>query len=104
MAEASFEEQRLQAEAEYLLKSREQEGIAKGYQAIVDALTSQPEAIIALEALKTQANVAESLGKSDNTLIIPNEAAGLFGAVNAAIKGLNIGKDLGFNNDKNTLE
>ena len=103
-AEGSFEEQRLQAEAQFLLKSREQEGIAKGYQAIVDALTSQPEAIIALEALKTQANVAESLGKSNNTLIIPSETAGLFGAVNAAIKGLNIGKDLGFDNGKKNTE
>ena len=104
MAEASFEEQRLEAEGQFLLKSREQEGIAKGYQAIVDALTSKPEAIIALEALKTQANVAESLGKSNNTLIIPSEAAGLFGAVNAAIRGLNIGKDLGFDNEKNTTK
>jgi regulator of protease activity HflC (stomatin/prohibitin superfamily) len=104
MAEASFEEQRLQAEAEFLLKSREQEGIAKGYKAIVDVLSDKSEAIIVLEALKTQANVAESLGKSNNTLIIPSEAAGLFGAVSAAIKGLNIGKDLGFDNGKNTTK
>ena len=100
-AEAKFEEQRLQAEAEFLLKSREQEGIAKGYQAIVDALSNNPDPIVALEALKTQANVAESLGKSENTLIIPTEAAGLFGAVNAAIKGLGIGKSLDMRNEDN---
>ena len=94
LAEAKFEEQRLQAEGDFLLRSREQEGIAKGYQAIVDALSKNAESIVALEALKTQASVAESLGKSNNTLIIPTEAAGLFGAVNAAIKGLDIGKSL----------
>jgi len=102
LAEAKFEEQRLQAEAEFLLKSREQEGIAKGYQAIVDALSNNPDPIVALEALKTQANVAESLGKSENTLIIPTEAAGLFGAVNAAIKGLGIGKSLDMRNEENS--
>lgn len=94
LAEAKFEEQRLQAEGDFLLKSREQEGIAKGYQAIVDALSKNAESIVALEALKAQASIAESLGKSNNTLIIPTEAAGLFGAVNAAIKGLDIGKSL----------
>jgi regulator of protease activity HflC (stomatin/prohibitin superfamily) len=94
LAEAKFEEQRLQAEGDFLLKSREQEGIAKGYQAIVDALSKNAESIVALEALKAQTSIAESLGKSNNTLIIPTEAAGLFGAVNAAIKGLDIGKSL----------
>jgi len=34
-------------------------------------------------------------------LIIPTEAAGLFGAVNAAIKGLGIGKSLDMRNEDN---
>lgn len=87
-AQGQFEEQRLQAEAQYLLQSREQEGIAKGYAAIVDAISKNSDAVIALEQVKAQVKVAESLGNSSNALIIPAESAGLFGAVSAAIKGI----------------
>ena len=86
-AEATFEEQRLQAEADYLLESRKQEGQAQGYYAIVQALSDHGESVIRLRALEAQEKVAESLGKSENTLIIPSETAGLFGAVTAAVKG-----------------
>ena len=85
-AEGLFEEQRLQAEAQFLLQSREQEGVAKGYSAIVEAISANSDAVIALEQVKAQIKVAESLGNSCNSLIIPAEAAGLFGAVSAAIK------------------
>lgn len=85
-AEGLFEEQRLQAEAQFLLQSREQEGVAKGYSAIVEAISANSDAVIALEQVKAQIKVAESLGNSGNALIIPAEAAGLFGAVSAAIK------------------
>lgn len=85
-AQGQFEDQRLQAEAQFLLQSREQEGIAKGYAAIVEALSTNSDAVIALEQVKAQIKVAESLGNSGNALIIPAEAAGLFGAVSTAIK------------------
>ena len=87
-AEAQFEEEKLQAEAKFLLASREQEGVAKGYHAIIESLASNPEAIVALESLKAQEKVAESLGNSENTIILPAEAAGLFGAFGAAAKGV----------------
>ena len=43
---------------------------------------------MALEALKAQAKVAESLGNSENTMIIPAETAGLFGAIGSIQKVL----------------
>jgi regulator of protease activity HflC (stomatin/prohibitin superfamily) len=86
-AQGQFEEQRLQAEAQFLLQSREQEGVAKGYAAIVESISKNSEAVLALEQVKAQIKVAESLGNSSNALIIPAESAGLFGAVSAAIKG-----------------
>lgn len=97
-AEAEYETQKLEAEASFLLQSREQEGIAQGYAAITQSLSQNPEAIVALEALKAQTKVAESLGHSNNALIIPNETAGLFGAFTAAIKGVDAA--LNINNKK----
>jgi len=85
-AEGEFEAKKLEAEAAFLLKSREQEGIAQGYAAIAKSLKENPDAIVALEALKAQANVAESLGKSSNSMIIPAETAGLFGAMGSIMK------------------
>ena len=85
-AEGEFEAKKLEAEAAFLLKSREQEGIAQGYAAIAKSLKENPDAIVALEALKAQANVAESLGKSSNSMIIPAETAGLFGAMSSILK------------------
>jgi hypothetical protein len=89
-AQAAFEEGKLQAEAKFLLSSREQEGIAKGNEAIINSLSSNPEVIVALESIKAQEKVAESIGKSANTLILPTEAAGLFGAFGAAAKGISM--------------
>jgi hypothetical protein len=37
--------------------------------------------------LKTQAKIADSIGKSQNALIVPSETAGLFGAVASLAKG-----------------
>ena len=87
-AEGKFEADRLAAEGLFLLASREEEGRAQGYAAINKAMASNSEAIIALEAVKAQISIAESLGKSNSSLIIPTETAGLFGSVAAAIKGL----------------
>lgn len=87
-AQGEFEEQKLKAEADYLRASKEQEGMAKGYAAIVNALSTNGDVIIALESLKAQQGIAESLGKSQNSLIIPSDVAGLFGALTAVAKGV----------------
>jgi regulator of protease activity HflC (stomatin/prohibitin superfamily) len=89
-AEAKFEQERLEAEAEYLKASRVLEGQAKGTEALSAALAKNPEAIVALEALKAQIEVASAIGQSNNTLIIPEETAGLFGALKAVNKVLNL--------------
>ena len=70
----------------FLKASRELEGQAKGTEALSLALEKQPGAIVALEALKAQIEVASAIGKSDNTLIIPEETAGLFGAIKSGQK------------------
>jgi len=89
-AEAKFEQERLQAEGEYLRASRVLEGQAKGTEELARALQSNPEAIVALEALKAQIEVAVAIGKSNNTLILPDETAGLFGAINSVRKVLDL--------------
>lgn len=90
MAEGQFEAAKLQADADYLLASRRLEGEAKGTLALSQALRESPEAVITLKALEAQKAVAESLGKSSNTMILPAETAGLFGAIGAVAKGLAI--------------
>jgi regulator of protease activity HflC (stomatin/prohibitin superfamily) len=90
-AQAQFEQEKLEAEGKFLLASREQEGLAQGYKAIVEALSDSPEGLVALKALEAQEQVAKALGESNNTLIIPSETAGLFGAIGSiqsAIKSL----------------
>jgi regulator of protease activity HflC (stomatin/prohibitin superfamily) len=87
-AEGKYEAQKLEAEALFLLNSKEQEGQAQGYAAIAKALQNNPDAIVALETLKAQAQVAESIGNSSNSLIIPTETAGLFGALGSVAKVL----------------
>jgi regulator of protease activity HflC (stomatin/prohibitin superfamily) len=87
-AQGDFESQKLEAEARFLLASREEEGRAQGYAALNNAISNNSDAIIALESVKAQIAIAESLGKSNSSLIIPTEAVGLFGAAAAAIKGL----------------
>ena len=88
-AEAQFELERLQAEADFLRASRALEGQAKGTEALALALSKNPNAVVALEALKAQIEVATAIGKSNNTLIIPEETAGLFGAINSIKQVLN---------------
>ena len=85
-AEAKFEQEKLEAEADYLKASRELEGQAKGTEALSLALAKNPNAIVALEALKAQIDVATAIGRSKNTLIIPEETAGLVGAIKSIQK------------------
>ena len=92
-AEAKFEEEKLEAEADFLKASRALEGQAKGTEALARALEKNPNAVVALEALKAQIDVAEAIGKSHNTLIIPEETAGLFGAIKSITKVLDLKVD-----------
>ena len=87
VAQGEFEEAKLKAEAEFLANSREKEGEAKGFAAIAAALKEDANAIVALEALRAQEEVAKALGSSDNALIVPSETAGLFGAAASIVKG-----------------
>ncbi|MBT7626436.1 MAG: SPFH/Band 7/PHB domain protein [Proteobacteria bacterium] len=89
-AEAKFEQERLEAEAEFLKASRALEGQAKGTEALAQAFASNPTAVVALEALKAQIEVAKAIGESNNTLIIPEETAGLFGAIESIRKITNL--------------
>ena len=89
-AEAKFEEEKLEAEADFLKASRVLEGQAKVTESLARALEKNPNAVVALEALKAQIDVAEAIGKSENTLIIPEETAGLFGAIKSITKVLDI--------------
>ncbi|MDC0082436.1 SPFH/Band 7/PHB domain protein [Emcibacteraceae bacterium] len=87
-AEAKFEQEKLEAEADYLKASRVLEGQAKGTEALAMALEKNPQAVVALEALKAQIEVAKAIGASNNTLIIPEETAGIFGALKSISKVL----------------
>jgi len=88
IAQGEFEKAKLEAEGAFLRESREREGTAQGYDAINKALKEKPEAVIALETLDAQKNVAKSIGESQNALILPAETAGLFGAIGSITKGM----------------
>jgi regulator of protease activity HflC (stomatin/prohibitin superfamily) len=92
-AEAKFEQEKLEAEADFLKASRVLEGQAKGTEALARALEKNPSAIVSLEALKAQIQVADAIGRSDNTLIIPETTAGLFGAIKSIEKIMHIKAD-----------
>ena len=89
-AEAKFEEERLAAEADFLAESRGLVGQAKGAAAIAKALEKAPDAYVALQALEAQKDVADAIGKSENSLIIPQETAGLAGAIKSIEKILDL--------------
>ena len=85
--------------SKFLQQPREQEWIAQGYAAIAKSLKENPEAIVALEGLKAQAEIAESIGQSQNALTVPSETAGLFGAVASLAKGYEAVKNSNVQND-----
>jgi len=87
IAEGEFQKAKLEAEAKFLMASREEEGRAQGYAALNNAIANNADAIIALESVKAQIQIADSLGRSNSSLIVPMETAGLFGAAAAAMKG-----------------
>lgn len=88
-AEGNFEKDRLMAEGAFLKASREEEGKAKGVEAMARALAKNPDAVVAMRTLEAQEEVAAHIGQSNNALIIPQETAGLFGAIKSIGKLLN---------------
>jgi len=80
-----------EAKAVLLTRDAEAKGIqmveeakAKGFDAVRDSMSSVKgtEGVVALETLKTQERVASSLANSQNaTFFLPNELAGLSGAI-----------------------
>jgi len=92
-AQGKFESDKLVAEGQFLMASREEEGKAKGVAAMAAALQKNPEGIVALEALKAQREIANSYGQSANTMILPAETAGIFGAIGSIKHALNYFKD-----------
>jgi len=90
LAQGDYEAAKLKAEADYLMASKRLQGEAVGTKALSDALASRPEALIAIKALEAQAKVAESLGKSNNAMFIPTELVGLFGALGAIRRSLEV--------------
>ena len=88
IAEGDFQKAKLDAEGKFLMASREEEGRAQGYAALNNVISNNADAIIALESVKAQILIAESLGRSNSSLIVPMETVGLFGAVAAALKGI----------------
>ena len=88
LAEGDFQKAKLDAEGKFLMASREEEGRAQGYAALNNAISNNADAIIALESVKAQILIAESIGKSNSSLIVPMETVGLFGAAAAALKGI----------------
>lgn len=80
VAEGQYEAAKLRAEGDYLLASRRLQGEAEGTKSLAEALRQNPEVMVAIKALEAQKSVAESLGKSSNSLIVPAELAGLLGA------------------------
>ena len=102
-AEAAKQDSILRAEGEakatILSREAEAKGIqmveeakAKGFDAVRDSLSvaKGTEGVVALETLKTQEIVAEKLASSDNsTFFLPNELAGLSGAIGSLKEILN---------------
>jgi regulator of protease activity HflC (stomatin/prohibitin superfamily) len=84
-AEAGLAEKRAEAEGLFLIESRKREGEAAGLRAVADALRDVPEAMVTLEAIKRQPEVAAGLGASNGLLVVPSEAAGLLGSLTALV-------------------
>jgi hypothetical protein len=83
------------AQAEFLHESRRREGEAQGLQAITEALKQSPEALLKLEAIKQQPEIAKGLANSNGLLVVPSDVAGLIGATATVLKSLEAIKSSG---------
>ena len=96
-AEAVKQQKVLEAEGESKSIQMVQEATAKGLEAVQEVLakTGGSNGVILIEALKTQQSVAESLASGTNAkFFLPNEIAGLFGAVGGLSEILKMSKSL----------
>jgi regulator of protease activity HflC (stomatin/prohibitin superfamily) len=96
-AEAVKQQKVLEAEGESKSIQMVQEATAKGLEAVQEVLakTAGSNGVILIEALKTQQSVAESLASGTNAkFFLPNEIAGLFGAVGGLSEILKMSKSL----------
>ena len=96
-AEAVKQQKVLEAEGESKSIQMVQEATAKGLEAVQEVLakTGGSNGVILIEALKTQQSVAESLASGTNgKFFLPNEIAGLFGAVGGLSEILKMSKSL----------
>jgi regulator of protease activity HflC (stomatin/prohibitin superfamily) len=85
-AEAEFRAAQLTAEGDYLLESRKREGEAAGNKAVAESLMNTPDAMVMIQAFKSQEEVAMHLGQSEGLIVLPEESAGLIGALAATVK------------------
>ncbi|MBT6175001.1 MAG: SPFH/Band 7/PHB domain protein [Flavobacteriales bacterium] len=85
-AEAELAMAQAKAQAEFLHESRRREGEAQGLKAITEALQQQPEALLKLEAIKQQPEIAKGLAASNGLLVVPSDVAGLIGATATMLK------------------
>ena len=69
-AEAELVQARARAEADFLAESRKREGEAQGLRAITEALKESPQALLTLESIKQQPEVAKGLAKSDSLIVV----------------------------------
>ena len=88
-AEAELVQARARAEADFLAESRKREGEAQGLRAITEALKESPQALLTLESIKQQPEVAKGLAKSDSLIVVPTETAGLVGSAATLLKSFN---------------
>jgi regulator of protease activity HflC (stomatin/prohibitin superfamily) len=96
-AEAVRQRKVLEAEGESKSIQMVQEATARGLEAVQEVLakTGGSNGVILIEALKTQQSVAASLASGTNAkFFLPNEIAGLFGAVGGLSEILKMSKSL----------
>jgi regulator of protease activity HflC (stomatin/prohibitin superfamily) len=89
-ADAELALARARAEAEFLSESKRREGEAQGLRAISDALRESPQALLSLESIKQQPEIAKGLASSDGLLVVPAETAGLIGVAATMVKSLGV--------------
>jgi len=96
-AQAEKDKRILEAEGESKSIKMVQEATAEGLDAVRDVLgkTDGIEGVVLIETLKTQQEVAKSLaGGTNSKFFLPNDLAGLFGAIGGVKEVLDLSKKL----------
>ena len=96
-AQAEKNKRVLEAEGESHSIKMVQEAVAEGLDAVRDVLgkTDGIEGVVLIETLKTQQEIAKSLaGGTNSKFFLPNDLAGLFGAIGGVKEILDLSKNL----------